>query len=151
MKSFIKNDWNIYDSLPNQYTKMFTFQNINRIKKRVKEIHDEEIVAIQDVYLTLLFDASIMNGLSSFKKEYPVIVSSLFKHETKVSLNHCRVKFHNLNEEPMVSKKNYVIHCGFRKYEANIFLSAIYPNVNKYKFIREVEPNYNNWHLISFF
>ena len=39
MRSFIKNEWNIYDSLPNYYKKLFVFENIARLNKRVKEMH----------------------------------------------------------------------------------------------------------------
>lgn len=42
MKSFIKNDWNIYDSLPDFYKKLFIFENFEKIHKRVKQIHNEE-------------------------------------------------------------------------------------------------------------
>lgn len=39
MKSFIKNEWNIYDSLPDYYKKLFVFENITRLNRRVKEMH----------------------------------------------------------------------------------------------------------------
>ena len=46
MKSFAKNEWNQYDSLPTFYKKLFVFQNVGRLGNVVKKIHKEERVAL---------------------------------------------------------------------------------------------------------
>lgn len=56
MRSFIKNEWNMYDSLPDFYQKLFVFDNINRIKSRVKKLHQQETCALENYYVTFYFD-----------------------------------------------------------------------------------------------
>lgn len=36
MKSFITNEWNMYDSLPDYYRKLFVIENPERLNKTVK-------------------------------------------------------------------------------------------------------------------
>lgn len=149
LKSFIKNDWNVYDSLPDFYQKLFIFEDIERIKKRAKELHKEGVFALENFYVYFVFPKEILSQLPMGNS--PFILSSLFKHERKMTLNHCVTKFHNLCESQLQSKQDYTVHAGFRKYRTNILFSNIYPHVSKYKYCKKVDPDPRVWHIASFY
>ena len=81
----------------------------------------------------------------------PIIVSSLFRHERKVSMCHARVKIHNENlNDDIDSRADYEIHSGFRRFKTNITYSRIYKRCDKFKFVRKVA-DYDTWYLASFY
>ena len=82
----------------------------------------------------------------------PLIVSSLFKHERKISVNHANVSLHNENVEDFInSKKEYEIHCGFRKFKSSVIFSRVYNNCDKQKFVKRIGDEYEGTFLASFY
>ncbi len=152
MKSFSMNEWDKYDSLPTFYQKLYSFKKIKKTHKFVINRHREFAVAFEGSYVTLkITDPKLREQLLNFDNSVPIIVSSLFEHERKLSLNHCKVRFHNTNEERVLSKRVYEIHTGFRKQNTNISFSNIYTNCDKYKSVRKIDPEYNLWYLGSYY
>lgn len=152
MKSFTENEWNKFDSLPNYYKKLFRFGNIEKTHSYVSSLHEKNSAFFEGCYITLVFNSTeLFDMIEKLDNTLPLIVSSLFRHERKMSLMHCKVRFHNENEKEVFSKKNYLIHSGFRKYNSNIMFSNIYHKCRKFKSVKKIESNYNNWYLGSYF
>ena len=152
MKSFIQNEWNKFDSLPNYYKKLFRFGNIERTHNQVISLHEKNSAFFEGCYITLVFESpELFDKVQKLDNNLPLIVSSLFRHERKMSLMHCKVRFHNENESEIASNKNYMIHSGFRKYNTNILFSNIYHKCRKFKSVKKIGTNYSNWYLASFF
>jgi pre-rRNA-processing protein TSR1 len=51
---------------------------------------------------------------NEFDLKKPYILSTLFPHETKLSVMHFKVQRHFDNVEPIPSETELMLHCGFR-------------------------------------
>lgn len=78
------------------------------------------------------------------------ILSTLFKHERKVSIVHAKAKFQNEFEGQLQSKKPILAHIGFRKVVITPIFSKIYSNCSKFKYQKSVDSD-KQWHLLSFY
>lgn len=63
---------------------------------------------------------------------------------------HLRLKLHNDNEAAVQSNRIYEVHCGFRRYRANMLFSKIYRNCDKSKFAASVD-SYDDLYLASYY
>jgi len=75
-----------------------------------------------------------------------LIVSNLFKHERKISVNHANVQLHNENTVDYInSKSNFEIHCGFKKFKnTNLVFSRVYNNCDKNKVVKKIGEEYES-------
>ena len=53
-----------------------------------------------------------MSEVANTEKAY--IISTLFPHETKLSVMHFKIQRHFENNEPVQSQTEVMMHCGFR-------------------------------------
>jgi len=60
MKSFVKNEWNKFDSLPTFYKKLFSFNNIRKSHQIVCDKHEKSAIAFEGSYITIRI---VDNGL----------------------------------------------------------------------------------------
>ena len=122
-----------------------------RTKTAAFKHHNNNIIFTQPFYVTIVIkDDSLFDSFTSFDENTPLIVSSLYKHERKMIINHCKVRMHNTFEDSLGSKKNYEIHTGFKKFKTNVVFSKIYNHCDKFKYVKQLkEPN--KWYLASFY
>ena len=57
---------------------------------------------------------------------------------------------HNTFDDKLLSKRNYQIHTGFRKYETNIMFSHIYRNCDKFRHAKSIKEQ-SKWFMASFY
>ena len=117
IKSLKNCDWDPYENLPVEYSKIFRFENLQGELKQQKEIVESEGLPINGTYLTIIISVendSTFDDIS--KKSFPwFILSTLFPHECKISTMHFKIKRIMDNNEIVPSKSTMEFGCGFRR------------------------------------
>lgn len=152
LNSFNRDIWNRYDSIPDYYKRLFKFERMEQIEKVVKLKHAKDMIAPEGAQISLLFenDDLARHILTSLNKERPLLLSSLFKHERKMTMSHHIVKVHK-NVEPdtqIESKKEYLVQNGFRRFRSNLMFSSIIRESPNHKMLRKM-CGQNGWSLMS--
>lgn len=68
------------------------------------------------IRLVLEFNTENPEVIEELKSRQFFILSTLFPHETKLSVMHYKIQRHFENMEPVPSKQEVLIHCGFRMF-----------------------------------
>lgn len=118
-------DWDPYENLPEDYSKIWRFQNFEAAyKDSVRQAIDEGL-PLNGTYITIVLEIAPGSGDSSlFKLKQALVLSTLFPHETKLSTMHFKLNRTTENKEPIPSKMNMEFHCGFRRMTLQPTLSA---------------------------
>jgi pre-rRNA-processing protein TSR1 len=69
---------------------------------------------LNGTYVRLVLEFNEELNLAELNKEKGHIISTLFPHETKLSVMHFKIQRHFENTEPIPSEKEVMLHCGFR-------------------------------------
>lgn len=77
------------------------------------------------------------------KPERPFVVSGLFKYEHKTSVINFAVQRVPTFTDPVKSKDELIIQCGFRRYRSRPIFSQNNLNTDKFKFERFLQPGRN--------
>jgi len=70
------------------------------------------------------------------KEDGPIVVGGLVKFESKMSVMNLTIRKHSTYVDPIKSKDNIIIHCGFRRYLGNPLFSDHNPKCDKFKYRR---------------
>ena len=137
--------------MPTEYKKLFLIKNPKNLYKIVKNESNENISLVDGAYVTLeIADPGIISAILAQPTSNPLVISSLLKHECKITLNHARVKSFNQLEKNLPSNENYLIHLGFKKLVKNLLFSQIYGGTDKVKSVKKIRPS-PFWYLTSFY
>ncbi|EAR91270.3 carboxy-terminal domain transketolase (macronuclear) [Tetrahymena thermophila SB210] len=151
MKSFKTSEWDKYENLPDPYEKVYVFKNYIRTKNTAFLHAEEQAFAYAGFYIKIYVKGFPLDKLSAHPKEKALILSTLLKHERKMTVLHARVKRNIEYEDKAVeSKQNYVIHMGFRRAVVNSIFSKIYNNNDKTKYVKKVK-ELNQFYMASFY
>ena len=141
IKSLKNCDWDPYENLPVEYSKIFRFENLQGELKQQKELVENEGLPINGTFLTIVltvesdvtFEQVTQNNLGWF------ILSTMFPHECKISTMHFKLKRTMENNEIVPSKAPMEFGCGFRRITVkptfSMELNAAGKN-DKYKYMR---------------
>ncbi|KAH9303457.1 hypothetical protein KI387_015040, partial [Taxus chinensis] len=149
LKSFRSSTWDAKESLPEEYARIFAFDNFARTHKHVlakaKEIDSGKLDGCASIgaYVRLHIDGvpiDVATKLLHGYKKRPVIAFGLFQHETKMSVLHFSVKKHDSYKDPIKSKEPLIFHIGFRQFSARPIFSSDDINVDKHKLERFLHP-----------
>jgi len=155
LKSIRHSPWNKYDGLPDDYKKICLIDHVPTAYKNALYFHrvNSQFFKGMHVIIRLKIKPDQLELITSYDyKTKPLIVSNLFKHERKVSVNHATIQLHNENTEDILKSKHvYEIHCGFRKTRNNIMISRIYNNCEKFKTVKKLGEEYEQTFLASFY
>eukprot|EP01129_Flabellula_baltica_P006023 TRINITY_DN221_c0_g1_i1.p1 TRINITY_DN221_c0_g1~~TRINITY_DN221_c0_g1_i1.p1 ORF type:complete len:744 (+),score=202.91 TRINITY_DN221_c0_g1_i1:52-2283(+) len=145
LKSFRTTPWDPKENLPFDYAKIYQFENPQRTKKYVYKKHKgvEENNKISLYLKDVPFDM-----LANHPQNHPLIVSGLLRHENKMSVMNVLIRRHNDYEDPVKSKDEMVIHCGFRRFKANPIFSDHNITCDKFKYRRFL---HNGVYVASFY
>eukprot|EP00053_Salpingoeca_punica_P015541 m.143579 g.143579 ORF g.143579 m.143579 type:complete len:911 (-) comp16742_c4_seq2:1552-4284(-) len=141
LQSFRTSPWDPKEELPEDYARIFQFENFNRTKKRALTPDDSQpgwVSAGQ--YVTLV----IANVPAAFaeaaqQRRVPLGVFSLLSHENKMSVCHYRIRMLDSCTEPIKSKDTLIFSTGIRCYATNPIFSQ--PTLSsKHKFERYWQP-----------
>ncbi|KOM51717.1 hypothetical protein LR48_Vigan09g037600 [Vigna angularis] len=145
LKSFRTSSWDPKESLPQDYSKIFEFDNFKRTQKHVLakalELDQENCkhcipvgsyarLQIKDV------PSAVASKLCLLSKRMPVTTCGLLKHESKVSVLHFSVKKHETYDAPIKSKEELIFHVGFRQFVGRPVFSSEFINTDKNKMER---------------
>uniref|UniRef100_F7FZN4 Pre-rRNA-processing protein TSR1 homolog n=1 Tax=Monodelphis domestica TaxID=13616 RepID=F7FZN4_MONDO len=142
LKSFRTSPWDPKENLPQDYARIFQFQDFSRTRKRIfKEIEEEESEGAEvGWYVTLHVCGVPASVVESFRLGVPLVMFSLLPHEQKMSVLNMVVRRHPGNQEPVKSKEEMIFHCGFRRFRASPLYSQ-HTAADKHKAERFLRPD----------
>uniref|UniRef100_A0A8D0ASV1 Pre-rRNA-processing protein TSR1 homolog n=1 Tax=Sander lucioperca TaxID=283035 RepID=A0A8D0ASV1_SANLU len=141
LKSFRASPWDPMENLPLNYSRIFQFQSFERTRRRVlAEAAAEEEGAMVGWYVTLHIINVPFSVMESVQSGRPLMMVSLLPHEQKMSVMHLLVRRHPSNTEPIKSKEELVLHCGFRRFRASPIFSQ-HTSADKHKMERFLRPD----------
>lgn len=149
LKSFRTSSWDPKESLPQEYARIFAFDNFARTYKhalaRAKEVDSESSDSCVSVgaYVRLHIKGvplDVATKLLNKYKKHPVVACGLLQHETKMSVLHFSVRKHDSYTEPIKSKESLVFHVGFRQFTSRPVFSSDDINLDKHKLERFLHP-----------
>ena len=147
LKSFRECEWNPYSNLSKRFDNIFVFKNYVRSMKVAKEEHRKNGFVFKGMYIRLFIKDFPIHQL---KKNKPLIISTLLKHERKMTIMHMTIQ--RFSEEENVKLKSKTVHeiqCGFRRFRNNLIFSKIFKGCKKVKYEKEISTN--NLHLASMY
>ncbi|KTG46435.1 hypothetical protein cypCar_00001128 [Cyprinus carpio] len=141
LKSFRSSPWDPLENLPLDYSRIYQFQNFERMRRRIlAEAANEEEGAMVGWYVTLHILDVPPSVMESFQTGKPLVLVSLLPHEQKMSVMHMLVRQHPSNTEPIKSKEDLVFQCGFRRFRASAIFSQ-HTSADKHKMERFLRPD----------
>ncbi|XP_027334573.1 pre-rRNA-processing protein TSR1 homolog isoform X2 [Abrus precatorius] len=145
LKSFRTSSWDPKESLPQDYARIFEFDNFKRTQKHVlakaleldQENRKDCIPVGSYARLHIMgVPSAVASKLCMLAKTIPVTACGLLKHESKVSVLHFSVKKHETYDAPIKSKEELIFHVGFRQFVARPIFSSEFINTDKNKMER---------------
>ncbi|KAG2328380.1 hypothetical protein Bca52824_011108 [Brassica carinata] len=149
LKSFRTSSWDPNESLPQDYARIFAFDNVARTQKLVlkqalkmeEESKDDCVPTGSYVRLHIkevpLVAASKLSSIVSTK---PIIGFGLLQHESKMSVLHFSLKKYDGYEDPIKTKEELMFHVGFRQFVARPVFSTDNFSSDKHKMERFLHP-----------
>lgn len=152
LKSFRTSPWDAKIDLPMDYSRIFEFEDFrNAMKKSKKEIshfdHTFEVSAGSRIVLTL--KGVTPDQIQSFKAKFdrfegglggPMLVFGLMRDETKLSIQHYRVKKLPEYQVAIQSNESFLMITPFQSSKAQPLFSTDNPQDDKHKLERILEP-----------
>ncbi|KAM4842894.1 pre-rRNA-processing protein TSR1 homolog [Thomomys bottae] len=137
LRSFRTSPWDPKENLPQDYARIFQFQNFTNTRKRIfKEIEENEAEGAEvGWYVTLHVSEVPVSVFDYFRQGTPLIAFSLLPHEQKMSVLNMVVSRSSGNTEPVKAKEEMIFHCGFRRFRASPLFSQ-HTSADKHKFQR---------------
>ena len=138
IKSLKNCDWDPYQNLPEEYSKVWRFEQYAKAQKDALQTGTEEGLPLNGTYLTLVLEIAA-EDVHNFELGKALILSTLFPNETKLSTMHFKIKRTNENKDIVPSKIPMEFHCGFRRFQSRpIFSQETNPGANteKYRYMR---------------
>eukprot|EP00252_Welwitschia_mirabilis_P018411 TRINITY_DN4091_c0_g1_i1.p1 TRINITY_DN4091_c0_g1~~TRINITY_DN4091_c0_g1_i1.p1 ORF type:complete len:804 (-),score=185.76 TRINITY_DN4091_c0_g1_i1:137-2548(-) len=149
LKSFRTSKWDPKESLPEEYARIFQFDNYSRTYKHVlakaKEHNNgnEDVCVNAGAYVRLHIKGvslDVATRLVNSHRSCPVVACGLLQHETKMSVLNFSIKKCDFYENPIKSKEPLVFHVGFRQFDARPVFSSDDINMDKHKLERYLHP-----------
>ncbi|XP_043497043.1 pre-rRNA-processing protein TSR1 homolog isoform X1 [Polistes fuscatus] len=146
LESFRTSPWDPKENLPQEYARIFQFENFDRTRKRIfKKNSENEIkgsnTALPGWYIKLHV-ANVPRSTFvqlSISDDRPVIVFGLLPNEQKMSLLNIVLKHANIYQQAIKSKERLVFQCGYRRFSACPIFSQ-HTNGSKHKYERFFRP-----------
>eukprot|EP00126_Sphaerothecum_destruens_P008240 Sdes_comp20143_c0_seq1m13251 len=130
LQSFKNSVWGKLENLPIEIARIFKFQDIERTRKRILS----EQATVQAGQYVSISIPNVPQSVEKFIQEnswFPVF--GVLEHEVKMSLFNCVIKTSSFYEEPIASKEEILVCCGYRRY-LNRPIYSQHTNGNKHKY-----------------
>ncbi|XP_004594101.2 pre-rRNA-processing protein TSR1 homolog [Ochotona princeps] len=137
LKSFRTSPWDPKENLPQDYARIFQFQNFTNTRKGIfKEIDEKEVDGAEVGWYVTVHVADVpVSVVESFRQGAPMVAFSLLPHEQKMSVLNMVVRRTSGDTEPVKAKEELIFHCGFRRFRASPLFSQ-HTAADKHKFQR---------------
>ncbi|XP_062995596.1 pre-rRNA-processing protein TSR1 homolog [Elgaria multicarinata webbii] len=135
LKSFRTSPWDPKENLPRDYARIFQFQDFSRTRKHIfRQLEREESDGAEvGWYVTLHVCSVPISVIESFQQQrMPLVLFTLLPYEQKMSVLNLLVRRHPGSSEPIRSKEEVVVHCGFRRFRASPLYSQ-HSSADKHK------------------
>ncbi|KAJ8538175.1 hypothetical protein K7X08_014715 [Anisodus acutangulus] len=148
LKSFRTSSWDPKESLPQEYARIFAFDNFTRTQKHVlsrareMEQKDDECIPAGSYARLHIREVPIgvANKLNLVTKTMPVTLCGLMQHESKISVLHFSIKKHDSYTAPIKAKEEMIFNLGFRQFVSRPIFSSDSINADKQKMERFLHP-----------
>ncbi|KAJ4896591.1 hypothetical protein Rs2_23385 [Raphanus sativus] len=149
LKSFRTSSWDPNESLPQDYARIFAFDNVVRTQKlvlkqaqKMEEESREDCVPTGSYVRLHIKEVPIVaaSKLSSIVSTKPVIAFGLLQHESKMSVLNFSLKKYDGYEDPIKTKEELMFHVGFRQFVARPVFSTDNFRSDKHKMERFLHP-----------
>ncbi|MCO5591753.1 hypothetical protein L7F22_045745 [Adiantum nelumboides] len=149
LKSLRTSTWDPKESLPQEYGRIFSFENFQRTRKNVftkaAEVDEGRFNGSVALGAYVRLHVKDLSAISASKllttyTQMPLIVCGLLQHESKMSVLHFSIKKHESYLEPLRSKDYLVFHIGFRIFRTRPIFSTDDINMDKHKLERFLHP-----------
>eukprot|EP01016_Furgasonia_blochmanni_P049610 TRINITY_DN754_c0_g2_i3.p1 TRINITY_DN754_c0_g2~~TRINITY_DN754_c0_g2_i3.p1 ORF type:complete len:859 (-),score=228.30 TRINITY_DN754_c0_g2_i3:1607-4183(-) len=138
LKSFRTSDWDPYEDVPEEYEKIFIFDDFSKTMKNALINAKEDAFAYQGFYIKIYVKNFPLHLLPAHSMQRPFIVSTLFRHEQKLSVLHTKVLRSAHYQEEIRSKEEVEMHLGFRILKTRPIYSKMFQNCNKTKYEKKL-------------
>mmetsp|Transcript_97204 Transcript_97204/g.203013 ORF Transcript_97204/g.203013 Transcript_97204/m.203013 type:complete len:787 (+) Transcript_97204:134-2494(+) len=144
LKSFRTSAWDPYEDLPLEYSRIWEFEAFASTGRAFKAQYAEDCYSFENGGVSTWYCAIFVAGvppsvLEQQPRSVPFILSNIFPCEQKVSILHTTLTRHKEYTEPIKSKQELHIHCGFRRLNARLTFSEPpkkSSSCKKYRFMR---------------
>ncbi|CAH8384164.1 unnamed protein product [Eruca vesicaria subsp. sativa] len=149
LKSFRTSSWDPNESLPQDYARIFAFDNLVRTQKlvlkqalKMEEESRDDCVPTGSYVRLHIKEVPIVaaSKLSFLVNTRPIIAFGLLQHESKMSVLHFSVKKYDGYEDPIKTKEELMFHVGFRQFVARPVFSTDNFRSDKHKMERFLHP-----------
>ncbi|KAL1194958.1 hypothetical protein V5N11_030490 [Cardamine amara subsp. amara] len=149
LKSFRTSSWDPNESLPQDYARIFAFDNVTRTQKlvlkhalKMEEENRDDCVPTGSYVRLHIKEVPLVasSKLSSLVNTKPIIGFGLLQHESKMSVLHFSVKKYDGYEDPIKTKEELMFHVGFRQFIARPVFSTDNFSSDKHKMERFLHP-----------
>lgn len=135
LKSFIHSPWDPKENLPQDYSRIFNFENFNHTRKRViKNLKNNENAICPGHYVEIVLE-KVPEELYKYFNDKPhhiLLLVGLLPYEQKMSLLNVVLRRSPHFEESIKSKEELIFHLGFRRFKARPIFSQ-HTNGDKFK------------------
>ncbi|CAB3242948.1 unnamed protein product [Arctia plantaginis] len=142
LESFRTSPWDVKENLPEDYARIFQFENYDRTRRRVFKELEDSLVNMYGFYITIHVKDVRQDHWEAFHSANagaPLSVFGLLPHEQKMSLMNVVLKRTGASDEPIKSKERLIFQVGYRRFIVNPIFSQ-HTNGTKHKYERFFQP-----------
>jgi pre-rRNA-processing protein TSR1 len=145
LKSFRASPWDAYESLPADYSRVFSFQSFGRTRRRALAGREDAGAASVEpgTYVRCRVAGVTPAAAAAFAAAAasgPAVLLGLLAHEAKLSVAHFALLKSATCAQPLRSKAPLDIHAGFRRFTAAQPVFSQDGAADKFKFERFLRP-----------
>lgn len=118
VKSLRNCDWDPYENLPQEYSKIHRIDNYHLAQKTAIQQVQEEGLPLNGTFLTIVLEMENPEESNQFTMGQTYTISTLHPNETKLTVCHMKIKRTTENKDVVASKTPMQFHCGFRRFTA---------------------------------
>ncbi|CAH1644549.1 unnamed protein product [Spodoptera littoralis] len=142
LESFRTSSWDPKENLPEDYARIFQFENYDRTRRRVFKELEDSLVNMYGFYITIHVKGVRQDLWKTFHAsngDAPLAVFGLLPHEHKMSVMNVALKRTGASDEPIKSKEKLIFQVGYRRFIVNPIFSQ-HTNGAKHKYERFFQP-----------
>lgn len=118
LQNFRSATWDAYEELPLSYSRIYEFQQFQAASKQFKKEFFETSEYVGGTGTTGKYVCLYITcpAPPAQPESIPMVVSTLFPHERKVTVMHANMHRCGEDQAPIKSKDEVEMHCGFRRF-----------------------------------
>ncbi|KAH9632523.1 hypothetical protein HF086_004538 [Spodoptera exigua] len=126
LESFRTSPWDPKENLPEDYARIFQFENYDRTRRRVFKELEDSLINMYGFYITVHVKGvrqDLWKAFHASNGDAPLAVFGLLPHEHKMSVMNVALKRTGASDEPIKSKERLIFQVGYRRFIVNPIFS----------------------------